>query len=164
MERIQIDRAWECMSGEPSSMPGMQPKTKQVNLPHDFMIETDVTPDSLNGPNTGFYNGGTITYTKYIDVPAEWENRRILVSFDGVSGAVRVLWNGHIVGRHHYGYTPFTVDLTKEMRPGKKNRLAVVVSNSNEQNSRWYPGAGIYRHVELLAAPKVHIAVATLLS
>lgn len=158
MERIQIDRAWECMSGEPSSMPGMQPKAKQVNLPHDFMIETEVTPDSLNGPNTGFYNGGTMTYTKYIDVPAEWENRRILVSFDGVSGAVRVIWNGHIVGRHHYGYTPFTVDLTKEMRPGKKNRLAVVVSNSNEQNSRWYPGAGIYRHVELLAAPKVHIA------
>ena len=158
MERFKLDRAWECMKGEPSSMPGMQVKSKQVNLPHDFVIEMDVTPDSVNGPNTGFYNGGTVTYTKYIDAPAEWENQRILVSFDGVFGAVKVILNGHIVGKHHYGYTPFTVDLTRELKTGKKNRLAVVVSNSDEQNSRWYSGGGIYRHVELLTAPKLHIA------
>lgn len=158
MERIQIDRAWEFMKGEPSNLPGVPRETKQVNLPHDFMIETDVTPDSVNGPNTGFYNGGTATYTKYIDAPEEWADQRVLVSFDGVFGAAKVILNGHVMGRHHYGYTPFSVDLTREMKPGKKNRLAVVVSNADEQNSRWYSGAGIYRHVSLLTAPKLHIA------
>ncbi len=158
MKRTQIDRAWEIMKGEPSNMPGMSAEKKPVDLPHDFMIETDVTPDSVNGPNTGFYNGGTATYTKYIDAPGEWADKRILVSFDGVFGAVKVILNGHVMGRHHYGYTPFTVDLTREIKPGKKNRLAVVVSNSDEQNCRWYSGAGIYRHVNLLTAPELHIA------
>lgn len=158
MERIQIDRSWEFRKGEPSGIPGMPAETKEVNLPHDFMIETEVTPDSVNGPNTGFYNGGTATYTKYIDIPEDWADKRILAAFDGVFGAARVIVNGHIMGRHHYGYTPFHVDLTKAVKPGKKNRLSVVVSNADEQNSRWYSGAGIYRPVNLLVAPKLHIA------
>ena len=158
MRRENIDQAWEFMQGEPSNIPGMPRETKQVNLPHDFMIETDVKADSVNGPNTGYYNGGTATYTKYIDIPEAWRDQRILVSFDGVFGATKVILNGHVMGMHHYGYTPFNVDLTKQMNIGKKNRLAVVVSNSAEQNSRWYSGAGIYRHVDLLTAPKTHIA------
>lgn len=158
MKRRNIDRAWEFMKGEPSNIPGMPRETKQVNLPHDFMIESDVKPDSVNGANTGYYDGDTATYTKYIDAPAEWEEKRILVEFDGVFRDTSVILNGHVMGRHHYGYTPFVVDLTSCMKLGKKNRLAVVVSNDNEPNSRWYPGGGIYRHVNLLIAPKLHIA------
>lgn len=158
MKRILIDREWEFKKGEPSNIPGMSGEMKEVNLPHDFMIETDVTPDSVNGPNTGFYSGGTATYTKYINAPEDWADKKIMVSFDGVFGTAKVILNGHVMGRHHYGYTPFTVDLTKQMKLGKRNRLAVVVSNADEQNSRWYSGAGIYRHVHLLTAPKLHIA------
>lgn len=158
MKRIGIDREWEFRKGEPSNFPEMPGDIRRVNLPHDFMIETDVAKDSVNGTNTGFYNGGTANYTKYIDVPKEWEDRRVLVSFDGVFGAAKVILNGHVMGKHHYGYTPFRVDLTGRIKPGEKNRLAVVVSNASQQDSRWYSGAGIYRHVELLEAPKLHIA------
>lgn len=158
MERKNIDQSWEFMYGEPSSIPGMPRETKQVNLPHDFMIEMDVKPDSVNGANTGYYDGGTMTYTKYIDAPMEWEGKRILVEFDGAFCDTSVILNGHVMGRHHYGYTPFVVDLTSCMKLGKRNRLAVIVSNDAEPNSRWYPGGGIYRHVNLLTSPGVHIA------
>ncbi len=158
MKKINIDRGWELMSGEPSNIPGMPKQTKQVDLPHDFMIESDVKADSVNGANTGFFSGGTVTYTKYIDAPEEWEGERILAAFDGAFRDVTVILNGHIMGRHHYGYTPFSVDLTSRMNLGKKNRLAVLVSNDAEPNSRWYSGGGLYRHVHLLTAPKLHIA------
>lgn len=158
MERREIDQSWEFMQGEPSNIPGMPKETREVNIPHDFMIEGDVNADSVNGANTGYYDGGTATYTKYIDAPQEWQGKRILIEFDGVFGDTSVILNGHVVGRHHYGYTPFLVDLTSRMMPGKKNRLSVTVSNDMEPNSRWYSGAGIYRHVHLLTAPMLHIA------
>ncbi len=158
VRKQKFDLDWQLKKGEPTSIPGMPSETRPVNLPHDFMIEGDVNPASKNGANTGFYDGGTVTYTKYFEIPAEWKDQRVLVSFDGVFGAAEIILNGHVMGRHHYGYTPFTVDLTKQIKYGEKNRLAVVVSNAAEQNSRWYSGAGIYRHVHLLTASKVHIA------
>ena len=158
MLRQSFDLGWEFKWGEPSNIPGMPVETRQINLPHDFMIEKDVNPQSKNGAGTGFFDGGTATYTKYFEAPEEWKERRVLVSFDGVFGTAKVILNGHVMGMHHYGYTPFTVDLTKQIKIGQKNRLAVVVSNEAQPDSRWYSGAGIYRHVHLLTAPKVHIA------
>lgn len=158
MKKINIDRAWEFMLGEPSNIPGMTKQSRTVNLPHDFMIESDVKADSVNGTNTGFYDGGTATYTKYLEVPEEWENQRVLVEFDGAFRDTTVVLNGHIMGRHHYGYTPFRTELSSRLKCGRKNRLAALVSNDAEPNSRWYPGGGLYRHVNLLLAPQVHIA------
>lgn len=158
MKKINIDREWEFMLGEPSNIPGMQKQTRIVNLPHDFMIESDVKAGSKNGTNTGFYDGDTGTYTRYIDVPEEWEGKRVLVEFDGAFRDTSVILNGHIMGRHHYGYTPFRVEISNRLKWGKKNRLSVLVSNDAEPNSRWYPGGGLYRHVNLLLAPRVHIA------
>ena len=157
MQRFNIDSDWEFMYGEPSKIPGLPKESRQVNLPHDFMIEKDVKPDSVNGANTGYYDGGTATYTKYIEAPEEWEGKRVLVEFDGAFRDVTVNLNGSIIGRHHYGYTSFIVDLTSRMKIGQKNRLSVTVSNDTEPNSRWYSGAGIYRHVHLLTAPMLHI-------
>lgn len=158
MKKINLDREWEFMLGELSNIPGMPKQVKTVNLPHDFMIESDVKADSQNGASTGFYDGATGTYTKYIDVPKEWENKRVLVEFDGAFRDTSVILNGHIMGRHHYGYTPFRAALSDRLKYGRRNRLSVVVSNDAGQNSRWYSGGGIYRHVKLLLAPKVHIA------
>lgn len=158
MKRINIDREWEFMPGEPSNIPGMPKQSWMVNLPHDFMIESNVKADSVNGTNTGFYDGDTGTYTKYMDIPQEWRGKRVLVEFDGVFRDTSVILNGHIMGRHHYGYTPFRVELSERLKWGKKNRLAVLVSNDAQPNSRWYPGGGIYRHVCLLLADRVHIA------
>lgn len=158
MKKINLDREWEFMLGEPSNIPGMSGDTKTVNLPHDFMIESEVSADSVNGANTGYYSGATGTYTKWMEIPKEWEEKRILVEFEGAFKDTAVILNGHRMGQHHYGYTPFRVDLSSRLKYGQKNRLAVTVSNDAQPNSRWYSGGGIYRHVNLLLASQVHIA------
>lgn len=156
--RKSIDDHWEFVEGKLSMLPGYKQPGKIVNLPHDFTIETDTHPEAPGGQLTGYYGGGGGTYTKILDIPEEYSGKRVLVEFDGVYMNATVELNGHMVTRHHYGYTPFHADLTSYMKPGKKNRLSVIVNNAAQPNSRWYSGSGIYRHVDLLYAPKVHIA------
>ena len=52
---------------------------RKVNLPHDYMIESDVYPEAPSGPASGFYNAGVAHYAKEIDIPAAWENDRIFL-------------------------------------------------------------------------------------
>lgn len=122
------------------------------------MIESDTTPDAPSGQATGYYPGGIGTYTKYLDVPEDAKDKRILVEFDGAYMNTVVMLNGHKVTTHAYGYTPFHADLTPYIKPGQQNRLAVTVNNSAQPNSRWYTGSGLYRNVELLTGPKKHIS------
>ena len=158
MRKIQIDRDWELLKGEPSNIPGMTTQARTVHLPHDYMVETNVTPDSKNGANTGFYTGSTMTYSKQLDIPKGWAGQRTLVSIDGCFGQTKVVVNGHLAGCHHYGYTPFQVDLTPYLKFGALNRLSITAATDAEQNSRWYSGGGLYRHAHLLTAPMVHLA------
>ncbi|CAN7387667.1 DUF4982 domain-containing protein [Paenibacillus sp. LjRoot153] len=158
MFKENIDRSWEFVNGKPSGIPGFSQPGKIVNLPHDFTIETDTSPEAPGGSNTGYYGGGVGTYTKILDMPEVYADKRVLVEFDGSYMNTTVVLNGHTVARHHYGYTPFHADLTPYMKPGKPNRLAVTVNNAAQPNARWYTGSGLYRHVDLLCAPKVHIA------
>ncbi len=158
MIRENIDREWEFMNGKPSSMPGMAPPSKIVNLPHDFIIETDTFKEAQGKALTGYYGGGIGTYTKMIDVTDEYDGKRVLVEFDGSYMNTTVSLNGNLVTRHHYGYTPFHADLTPYLKKGKKNCLSVTVNSEAQPNGRWYSGAGIYRHVDLLTAGEVHIA------
>lgn len=158
MKKTSFNTGWTIQRGEPSNIPMMPAQTRPVTLPHDFMIEGDMDKNSRNGPNTGYFSGGTFTYTKMIDTPAEWADRRVLVYFDGMFGETSVSLNVGVVGTHRYGYTPFTAGLTERLVCGAPNRLSVTVSNDKEHNSRWYSGGGIYRDVTLLTAPRVHIA------
>jgi beta-galactosidase len=158
MLRKNINQAWEFINGKPFMIPGYGQPGKTVNLPHDFLIETDTYPEAPGEQLTGYYGGGVGTYTKILDIPEDFDRKRVLVEFDGVYMNPTVVLNGHVVARHHYGYSPFHADLTPYIKPGKKNRLAVTVNNGAQPNSRWYSGAGIYRHVDLLTAPQIHIA------
>lgn len=157
MKTIKLNQGWILQKGEPSRIPGMPAQTRNVDLPHDFVIETDVRLDSKNGPATGYYSGGTYTYTKKLTAPEHWREQQVLLRFDGVMGSTKVVVNGHMAGIHHYGYTPFCVDIRPYLYIGQENRISVTVSNDNEPNSRWYSGGGIYRDVSVLVAPQVHI-------
>ena len=159
MKRTDINRDWTLQKGEPGNIPMMRPETRTVHLPHDYMIGSDVTPDSKNGVNGGCYEGAVMSYTKYLDIPENLCGQRILVRFDGCAGLTKVVLNGHVAGRHHYAYTPFTVDITRLVEFGGKNRLTVTCGTDAGPNSRWYLGGGIYRHVQLLTGPMVHLAV-----
>lgn len=135
----------------------MPQQTKEVNLPHDFMVETDVTPDAPGKAESGFYKGSVGTYLKTITLTEEEMTDTMLLHFEGCFGKTRVLINGNPVGSHAYGYTPFTMDIRKFLKVGD-NEIQVIVHTDDDPNGRWYSGAGLYRGVNLLSAPAFHIA------
>jgi beta-galactosidase len=143
-------------------------KWKIVDLPHDWSIEDlpNQTPGSISGPfnkssigssPTGFTIGGSGWYRKKFVIDKEQKNKLVTIYFDGVYMNSDVWLNGHHLGNHPYGYTPFFYNLTPWLLPtGQENVLAVRVRNEGK-NSRWYSGSGIYRHVWLISTDQVHI-------
>ena len=124
---------------------------RKVDLPHDWSIEdlpgtqSPFSRDAVSQVSGGFTTGGTGWYRKVFTIPNEQQGKRIVVQFDGVYMNAEVWLNGQFLGTHPYGYTSFWFDVTDEAKLDA-NVLAVKVKNEGE-NSRWYSGSGIYRHV-----------------
>jgi beta-galactosidase len=136
---------------------------RRLDLPHDWSIEdlpgtqSPFDPEAISQVSGGFTTGGTGWYRKSFVVPAEDKGKRILIQFDGVYMNADVWLNGQLLGTHPYGYTSFWFDLTDRVKFGGANVLAVKVKNEGE-NSRWYSGSGIYRHVWLKTLDPAHVA------
>lgn len=130
---------------------------RRVQLPHDWAIESPFLKDEPNETGKLPWNGYG-WYRKSFDVPADFspEKERWFLDFDGVMSCPKVYVNGHLAGEWAYGYTSFRVDATPWLRPGR-NLIAVRASNK-PLSTRWYPGAGIYRHVWLEKTSPVHLA------
>ena len=138
-------------------------KWRRVDLPHDWSIEdlpgtsSPFDPDAVSQVSGGFTVGGSGWYRKTFSVPAEQKNKRIHIQFDGVYMNAGCWLNGEYLGDHPYGYTSFWFDVTDKIKFGAKNTIAVQVKNEG-QNSRWYSGSGIYRHVWLKVLEPIHVA------
>lgn len=134
-----------------------------TDLPHDWSIEnlpgtnSPYHRDAISQINGGFTTGGTGWYRKHFIVPADQNGKCIIIQFDGIYMNSEVWINGTSLGSHPYGYTSFWFDLSKYIKYGEENILAVKVRNEGE-NSRWYSGSGIYRHVWLRITDPVHVA------
>ncbi|MDE3066629.1 MAG: DUF4982 domain-containing protein [Verrucomicrobiota bacterium] len=129
---------------------------RALNVPHDYSREGDFS--ETNDSCTAFLPGGIGWYRKTFVVPAAWSNRLVSVQFDGVSEQSRVWINGHFLGERPYAYTTFAYRLTPWLNFGGTNVLAVRCDRVAIDDSRWYPGSGIYRHVWLLVTGKIHFA------
>lgn len=127
-----------------------------VSLPHDWSIAGPIDHAAPAGGAGGFFPNGIGWYRRTIDLPPAWAGRRVVVEFEGAMANAEVWLNGVSLGRHPYGYTPFAFDLTPHLRAGAGNVLSVRLDNSAQPASRWYAGAGIYRHVWLHATAPVH--------
>jgi beta-galactosidase len=133
-----------------------------VNLPHDWSIEDPPGTGSpfdvkaISQVSGGFTTGGTGWYRKSFAVPDHAKGKIATLKFDGVYMNAECWLNGHYLGDHPYGYTSFYYDVTSLIRYGDNNLLAVKVKNEGE-NSRWYSGSGIYRHVWLSFDEQVHV-------
>lgn len=159
MERIAQDRDWQFYVGKSHAFeePGEKKQSETIHLPHDFVIASEPSEDAASRAFTGYYGGGIGCYEKYLDIPAQWRGKKIILEFDGVYNNTTVGLNGDLLAFHPYGYTPFHVDLTRHIEYGGKNRLHVRANNTALPNSRWYTGGGIYRHVDLLVSEPVYI-------
>ncbi|PWT89885.1 MAG: glycoside hydrolase family 2 [Blastocatellia bacterium] len=138
-------------------------KWRELDLPHDWSIEdlpgtnSPFDPNAISQVNGGFTTGGTGWYRKAFTISNAQDGKRIVVQFDGVYMNAEIWLNGQWVGTHPYGYTSFWFDLTDKVKRNAANVLAVKVRNEGE-NSRWYSGSGIYRHVWLKTLDPTHIA------
>ncbi len=139
-------------------------KWRVVNLPHDWSIEdlpgtsSPFNTDAISQVNGGFTTGGTGWYRKYFTIPDEMKDKQFIIMFEGVYMNADIWLNGELLGSHPYGYTSFWFDISGKVKTGTNNVLAVKVRNEGE-NSRWYSGSGIYRHVTLMMVPQVHVGV-----
>ena len=158
MKYIDLDENWVFRRGfldSPAQLAD-DPGTA-VNLPHDGMIGTPVSPDAPAGADSGYFTGGQTNYTRYVTIPAEWKQECVGLRFDGVMMNATVEINGSRIAHHHYGYAPFCADLTRYAAFGEENRITINTNTSMQPNSRWYTGSGLYRGVRLYHGPKVHI-------
>lgn len=131
---------------------------KDVQLPHDWAIESPFLREEPNETGKLPWNGYG-WYRKHMSVPADFDagKDRYYLDFDGVMSCPKVYVNGKLAGEWAYGYASFRVDITPHLQAGKDNVIAVV-ANNKALSTRWYPGAGIYRHVWLEKAHPTHIA------
>ena len=127
-----------------------------VNLPHDYSIDQDFT--TSGEAESGFLPGGVGWYRKTFVVPKKYQEKQLMIEFDGAYMNAEVYLNGTKLGEHPYGYTAFAFDLTEGLIcDGETENVLVVKTNNKIPSSRWYSGSGIYRDVKLTVTDKVHV-------
>ena len=164
-----LKNGWEFTKGRPD----VTTQWQSVRVPHDWAIygpfnranDLQIVAVEQNGETeatekTGRTGGlpfiGTGTYRIDFELPDTTDRATTLV-FDGAMSNADVTLNGKKIGNWPYGYNSFYFDVTGVAVPGK-NHLEVALENK-EQQSRWYPGAGLYRNVHVVSTHKVHIPV-----
>ena len=131
---------------------------RTLNLPHDWSIEGTFSREHPARAGGGALPGGVGWYRKTFVVPPSDNGKCFYIDFDGVYRNSTVWLNGELLGNRPCGYISFRYDLTPHLRFGEKNTIAVRVDNSQQPNSRWYTGSGIYRKVRLTSVNPVHVA------
>jgi len=157
--RESLNAAWRFALnpvGDQAS-PGIDDSSwRLLDLPHDWAIEGDFSKDNPSGTGGGALPGGVGWYRRTLDIGDIKPGEQIWIDFDGAYMNSSVYVNGHLLGTRPYGYASFSYDLTPWLHKGK-NTIAVKVDNSEQPNSRWYSGCGIYRNVWLRRLSPVHI-------
>jgi beta-galactosidase len=161
-KKVVFNRDWRFQLGEVAR--GQDPdlndsQWRQLNLPHDWSIEGTFSEKNPAGTGGGALPGGIGWYRKTFTLPTTARQEQVFIEFDGVYRNSEVWINGHYLGKRPYGYISFIYELTPHLVYGAKpNVIAVKVDNSQQPNSRWYSGSGIYRNVWLTTLDPVHIA------
>jgi hypothetical protein len=132
-------------------------KWRNLSVPHDWGIEGPFREDLPNDTGKLPWRG-IGWYRKHFEVPAGDAGKQIFLDFDGAMANAKIWLNGQYVGTWPYGYNSFRMDLTPHVKFGTKNILAVRLDTVN-WDSRWYPGAGIYRHVRMVKTNPIHVGL-----
>ena len=171
-DTISINQGWQFHRGDVKNIAELkstQSGDEVVNLPHDFLIGQDwVAPDASERPDNsdagsnvrsrlssrGFKEMGIGWYRYELTPKDEWKGKRIVLDFQGIMLVGDVYLNGKRIGGTDYGYLGFDIDLSKLLKWGQPNEIAVKADTQNPTNSRWFTGAGLYRDVNLIVTDK----------
>ncbi len=157
-ERLNFDKGWKFILADKPEMAKVDYDDsgwRTLDVPHDWAREGNFYVGNPSGAGGGALPGGIGWYRKMFEVRSMKEDRYYL-EFDGVYMNSTVYVNGQKVGFRPYGYSSFEYDITECLKEGR-NIIAVKVDNSDQPNSRWYSGCGIYRHVWLTKTSPVHV-------
>ena len=129
-----------------------KPQYEMVDLPHDYSILQPRDPGAAGGAGNGYFPCGFGEYVKFMRLDAP----HCILDIDGAYMNASVCLNEHLLALHPHGYTPFLVDLTEKMWPGKTNKIAISTTVL-QPSTRWYSGAGLYRDVFLWTGGAVRV-------
>ncbi len=159
-ERKCFDSDWRFVLADTATMAAVDYNDahwRRLDVPHDWAIEGDFSASNPSGAGGGALPGGVGWYRKHFEVKSEEvKSEKVFLEFDGVYMNSTVYVNGQKVGTRPYGYSSFEYDITPYVREGR-NVVAVRVDNSDQPNSRWYSGCGIYRHVWITRTNAIHV-------
>ena len=159
-ERVSFDNDWRFVLADTATMAAADYNDaywRRLDVPHDWAIEGDFSVGNPSGAGGGALPGGVGWYRKTFTLPqSDSAQEKVFLEFDGVYMNSTVYVNGQKVGYRPYGYSSFEYDITPYVREGS-NVVAVRVDNSDQPNSRWYSGCGIYRHVWLTRTNAIHV-------
>ena len=159
-QEVDFNKGWKFRLGDQAGWSSAELNDNTwsaLDLPHDWSIEGKFDKNNPATVGGGALPGGTGWYRKQFQVPASAKGKYIAIDFDGVYRNSEVWINGHYLGKRPNGYIAFRYDLSKHLRYGGMNTIAVKVDNAKQPNSRWYSGSGIYRDVKLLTANPIHV-------
>ncbi len=157
--RTSFNQGWRFLKSdaENAQRPDFDDSTwRALDLPHDWAIEGPFDP-KYSAHSGGLPFHGVGWYRKRFTLPTADKGKHVAIEFDGAMSNSKVWLNGQELGGRPYGYIGFSMDLTPHLRFGESNVIAVRLS-PEEQSSRWYPGAGIYRNVWLDVTGPVRVA------
>ncbi|WP_346856036.1 DUF4982 domain-containing protein [uncultured Draconibacterium sp.] len=169
-----LENNWKFINQEVAGAENPQTNTSNwetVSVPHDWAIKgpfdkeidkqmVKVTQDmeteakERTGRTGALPHIGIGWYRNTFTLPEFEAGKKALLIFDGAMSDAQVYVNGTKVGNHPYGYSYFYFDISDYLQAGE-NLLAVRLENP-PSSSRWYPGAGIYRKVQILVKDEVN--------
>lgn len=166
VETLNFDWRFHAGDAAGAERPGYDDSGWQVvTVPHDFQISqpwvapekgekadnSDVASNVKSRLSSrGFKEMGIGWYRKTITPDASWKGRRVVLDFEGIMLVGDVYLNGQRVGGTDYGYVGFDIDVTKLLKYGQPNVIAVKANTQRPENSRWYTGGGLFRDVNLV--------------
>lgn len=171
-----LEQGWRFAQGEQAGAEQAaydDSRWQQVSVPHDWAIYGPFSRDHdlqnvavtqnfekrasvKTGRTGGLPYVGVGWYRTTFEAPAGGNTTLV---FDGAMSEARIYINGREAGFWPFGYNSFHIDATPYIHTdGTPNVLAVRLEN-RPQSSRWYPGAGLYRHVRLVTTAEIHVPV-----
>jgi len=161
-EITPFDGNWRFLKGDApgAEAPGFDDASwRSLSVPHDWSIEGPFDPGNPTGGAGAFLPSGVGWYRKHFTLSGADARRRVFLEFDGVMANSDVWIDGYHLGKRPYGYVSFRYELTGHLHfgAGNANVVAVRADTGAQPASRWYSGAGIYRHVRLIITDPVHL-------
>ncbi|MDR1638606.1 MAG: DUF4982 domain-containing protein [Clostridiales bacterium] len=126
-----------------------------ISLPHDAMLSEPRTLNSQGGTNIGWFEGYDYVYEKRFFLN-DLSDKEIAFEFEGIYHNAEIFVNDNLIAVQPNGYTSIYI-FPSNLIFNTMNAIRVIARNSDQPNSRWYTGTGIYRDTHMYVLDKNRI-------